>query len=228
MLLQEVEAELEVRPLDVAVDCLADVVEERRPDRHVRIEPELPRHDTGEVGDFAGMMQDVLPVARSELQAPHEAKHFRVQVVETELECGGLAILADGIVHLGADFLDDFLDARRVNAAVRDQPLDDAACDLAAERIEAGQDDRAGRVVHDQVDAGRELEGADVPALAADDPALEVVARKIDDRDGRLGGVLGRGALDRLRDDAAGPRLGLLARLRFEALHEVRGVAPRV
>ena len=54
--------------------------------------------------------------------------------------------------------------------------------DLAADRVEAGEDHRLGRVVDDQVDAGRLLEGADVAALAADDPALHLVRRQVDDR----------------------------------------------
>ena len=42
----------------------------------------------------------------------------------------------------------------------------------------------AGRVVDDHVDAGRLLEAADVAPFAADDAALHVVRRQLDDRDG--------------------------------------------
>ena len=88
-----------------------------------------------------------------------------------------------------------------MDAAVGDQPLDRLARDLAAERIEAREDDRARRVVDDQIDAGRQLERADVAPLAADDAPLQVVARQIDDRDGGLDGVLGGAALDGVGDD---------------------------
>ena len=60
-----------------------------------------------------------------------------MQVVEAELERGRLAFLADRLFHLRLDLLDDFLDARRVDAAVGDQPRDRLPRDLAAERIEA-------------------------------------------------------------------------------------------
>ena len=73
------------------------------------------------------------------------------------------------------------------------------------------QDDRLGGVVDDQVDAGRLLERADVAALAADDPALHLVAGQVDDGDGVLGGVVGGDALHRGDDDLAGLLLGLLA-----------------
>ena len=67
--------------------------------------------------------------------------------------------------------------------------------DLAADAVEAGEDDRVRRVVDDEVDAGEVLQRADVAALAADDAALHVVGRELDDRDGRLGGVAGGEAL---------------------------------
>ena len=115
-----------------------------------------------------------------------------------------------------------------MDAAVGDQALDGLARDLAAERIEAGEDDRAGRVVDDQLDAGRGLERADVAPFAADDAALEVVARQVDDRDGGLDGVLGGAALDGVGDDLLRPHRGGLARLGLEPLDQVGGVAPGV
>ena len=107
-----------------------------------------------------------------------------------------LAFLADLLLELGLDVLDDLLDAGRVDAAVQDEPLDGQAGDLAADGVEARQDDRLGRVVDDDVDAGGHLQGPDVAALAADDPALHVVAGQVDDRDRRLDDVLGGRALD--------------------------------
>ena len=137
------------------------------------------------------MMKDVLPVAGAEPQAAHQAQHLRLQVVKAELERGGLAVLADRVLHLRVHLVDDFLDAGGVNAAVGDQALDHAARHFAPVRVEAREDDRARRVVDDQVDAGGELEGADVPALAADDAALHIVAWQVHDRDRGLDGVIG-------------------------------------
>ena len=113
---------------------------------------------------------------------------------------------------------DDLLDARRDGCA-RPGPASSSASarDLAAHRVEAAQDDRLGRVVDDQVDAGRLLERADVAALAADDAALHLVARQVDDADRVLGGVVGGDALHRGQDDVAGLVLGLLARRRSMA-----------
>src|SRR5688572_13212214 len=56
-------------------------------------------------------------------------------------------------------------------------------------------------VVDDEVDAGEVLERADVPPLAPDDPALEVVGGELDDRDGRFRRVTRRDALKRVGDE---------------------------
>ena len=57
-----------------------------------------------------------------------------MQIVQAELEGDGFAFLAHRLVGLVLDLLDDFLDARRVDAAVGDQPLDRLLGDLAAVR----------------------------------------------------------------------------------------------
>ena len=165
VLAEEVDADLEVRALHLAVDRLADVVQERRADGDVRVDAELPGHDAREARDLGGVIEHVLAVAGAELEASHQPQDLGVQIVQAELEGDRRAFLAHRIVGFVLHFLDDFLDARRMDAAVGDQPLDRLLGDLAAIRIEAGQDDRAGRVVDDQVDAGGELERADVAAL---------------------------------------------------------------
>ena len=72
-------------------------------------------------------------------------------------------------------------------------------------------DDRLGRVVDDEVDARGLLEGPDVAALAADDPALHLVGRQVDDRHRVLGCVVRGYPLHGGQDDVAGLVLGFLA-----------------
>src|SRR5262245_44506346 len=57
------------------------------------------------------------------------------------------------------------------------------------------------------------LEGANVPALAPDYPALHVFARDRDDRDGRFRNSFGRNALDRRGEDLPRFRRRILAHL---------------
>ena len=119
-----------------------------------------------------------------------------MEVVEARVEDGLLAGLLDLLGHIRLGLVEHLLDARGMDAAVLDEALERDAADLAADRVEAREDDCLRRVVDDQVDAGELLEGADVAALAADDAALHVVAGDVNDRHGGLGGVVGRDTLD--------------------------------
>ena len=97
-----------------------------------------------------------------------------------------------------------------VDAAVSNQLLQRNPGDFPPDGVKAGEGDGLGGVVDDQVDAGQRLEGADVAALPADDPALHLVARQVDDRNGRLADMVGGAAGNGKREDVAGLFLGLV------------------
>jgi hypothetical protein len=132
-----------VRALEIAVDGLADVVQERGAGGHVGVEPELLRHDAGQERDFLRVVQDVLAVAGAELEAPHQPQHLGMEIVEPELEGGRLALRRTVSSMSLLTFSTTSSMRAGVNAAVADQPLDRLAGDLAAQRIEARKDDRA-------------------------------------------------------------------------------------
>src|SRR5262249_50103193 len=67
-----------------------------------------------------------------------------------------------------------------------------------------------GRVVDDDIDAGRFLERADVTAFFADDAALHVIGGEIDRRDGVLGDAFVGEALNGVEDNLAGVAVGVL------------------
>ena len=94
-----------------------------------------------------------------------------------------------------------------------EQALEREPRDLAAHAVEARQEHGAGRVVDDEVDPGERLERADVAALAADDPALQLVRLELDDRDRGLDGVARRHPLHHRGEDAARAPVGVAARL---------------
>ena len=95
-----------------------------------------------------------------------------MQVVQAEIEGHVARLFSDGRVRFFPHLHHDLFDARRVNAAVRNQPLNRHLGDLATVRVKARQNDCARRVVHDEIDAGCQLEGANVAAFAPDDAAF--------------------------------------------------------
>src|SRR5438105_3905449 len=74
---------------------------------------------------------------------------------------------------------------------------------LAADRVEATQNDRLRCVVDDQVDPGRVFEGSNVAALPTDDAPLHLVAGDCHHRQRGLGGLLGGNPLHRGYQDVA-------------------------
>ena len=113
-----------------------------------------------------------------------------------------------------------------MDPAVLDQLGQRDAGDLAANAVEGRENDRLRRVVDDEVDAGEMLEGADVPTLPPDDPALHVVGGELDHRDGRLGGVAGGDALERVGHEVACAPLGFGPRLLLELADSARELVP--
>ena len=171
-----------------------------------------------------GVEEDILAVRGPELEPAEESEELRGEARDARLVGGLLAGLPNDEVDLGARLGDDLLDPSGVNSAVRHQLGQRDPRDLAADGVEARQDDALGGVVDDQVDPGRLLEGADVPALAADDPALHLVRREVDDGDRVLRGVVGGDALDRRDDHLPGALLRLVARLALDDPGEPDGV----
>src|SRR5258705_4507692 len=164
-----------------------------------------------------------------------------MESVDTALVSGLLTGLDDPRFDFLSRLVDDFLDAARVDAAIGDELLERQSRDLAADRIEARHHHRVRRVVDDDINSCRQLEGANVPAFATDDASLHFIVGERYCRHCSLDALLCRDALDRQRDDLlrltlAVPlgRLAYLAyavggvgvRLCFHAMNELRlGVA---
>ena len=63
-----------------------------------------------------------------------------------------------------------------MNPAIQDQPLHGLARDFAPDGIKARKNHRPRRVVYQHRHPGGRLKGADVPAFASDDAALDFIA----------------------------------------------------
>ena len=104
-----------------------------------------------------------------------------------------------------------------MDAAVGDQLFKRNARDLAAHRIECGNDNRLRRIVDDQIDARRDFERADIASFATDDTALHIVVRQRDHRNGRLRHMIGGALLNRQRRSGCAPSCPLLPSRGFQS-----------
>ena len=139
----EVGPDLRVAALDLVVDGLADVVQEARAPRQFGVEAELLGEHGRQVGHLDRVLEDALAVAGAVLEAAEELDLLRVQAVDARIEGHLLAGVEDVLLDFLADLGNDLLDARRLDAAVGDQLGHAPAGDLAADRVERGQDDDA-------------------------------------------------------------------------------------
>src|SRR5256714_2141825 len=112
-----------------------------------------------------------------------------------------LAGLHDRSLDFLSRFVDHFFDATGMDAPIGDQFFERETGNLPPHRIEAGDDDGVRSVVDDHVDAGRQLERANVPAFATDDASLHFIIRQRDSRYRRLDALLRRNSLDSQRYD---------------------------
>ena len=88
------------------------------------------------------VVEHVLAVAGAVLQPAQELDELRRQARDAGLVGGRLAGLADDQVDLGAGLGDDLLDPAGMDPAVADELREREPGDLAADRVEARQDDR--------------------------------------------------------------------------------------
>ncbi len=181
------------------------------------VEAELRGHHGAQVGRLAGVLQQILTVARAVFHLAHHAYQVGVQSVYAQVDGGALAGFDDFLLDLPAYLGHHLLDAGRVYAAVGDELVQGQAGDLAAHGVKSRQHDGLGGIVDDNLDAGGRLQGAYVAAFAADNAALDLVGVDVEDGDRVLDGSLGGDALDGLHHDA----LGLLVGGHFGLVHDV-------
>src|SRR5258706_1484629 len=216
-----------VRALDLVVDGLADVVEQPGGLGDLDVGPDLCTDHRREPARLDDVVEDVLAVARPVLEPAEQLDELRRQARDAAFVRGGLAGLTDDQIDLRPGLGHDLLDAAGMDPAVTDELRERDPGYLAANRVEARQDDRFRGVIDDQIDPGRLFERPDVAALATDDPTLHLVVGEMDDRHRVLGRVVGGDALDRGDDDVTSLLVGFLAGSPFDRACELHGVVLR-
>ena len=113
------------------------------------------------------------------------------------------AFFPDPILHVVAGLGHHLFDPGRMDPAIDQQMIEGHPRHLAADRVEATQNDSLRCVVDDQVDPGRVFEGPNVAALSTDDAPLHLVAGDCHHRHRGLCGLFGGNPLHRGHQDVA-------------------------
>lgn len=106
------------------------------------------------------------------------------------------ANLNDPFVHFFGGFFNDLFDSGGMDSAVLDKFGQTKTGDLPANGIEGRNNDHAGGVVDNDIDASGFFKGTNVSTLAANDSAFHVVVGDIDRGDGAFAGLAGGIALE--------------------------------
>src|ERR1700693_179984 len=207
---EEFSADDGVGPLDLMVDRLPDVVQQAGLTGQRHVGADLGRRHSAEEGDLLAVGQDVLSVAGPKRQRPQQIRQFRVQPAHPGLEHRLFAFFPNPVLDIPASFGHHLFDPGRVDPAVDQEMVESHPRHLAADRVEATQDDGLRRVVDDQVDAGRVLERPNVAPLTTDDATLHLVAGDGHHGNRGLRGLLGGNPLHRGHQDVAGALFALL------------------
>lgn len=182
--------------LDIMVDGLSEVMKQTGTLGGHDVDTKLGGHDSAQLGNLERMLQDVLPEGGTIAQSAQGSDDLRMQVMDPRIEGGLFARFANALVNEIGGLVVHLLDARRMDTAICDEVLQRNASGLATNRIEAGQHDRLGRIVDDEIDAGNLLERTDIAAFASDDATFEVIRGNMDRSDGDLSGMVGGATLD--------------------------------
>ena len=186
---------------------------------HGDIHAQLAGQQAGQPGHFHAVDQGVLAKTGAVLQAADQLDQVGVQAMDAQLHDSPLALFLHLYFQLAAALLHRLLDAGGMDTAVAHQALQGHAGHFAPGLIKGGQGDGLGGIVDDQVHAGGRLQGADIAALAANDPAFHLVAGQGHHRDGGLAGMVGGAAADGLGDHVPGDVLTLVLQVGLIGSH---------
>ena len=130
-------------------------------------------------------------------------------------------------LHLFGRIFEQFFDAGGVDTAVYHQLAQRPAGNFAPHRVKAGNRDSFGGVVHNHIHPSGHLKGANVAAVAADNPPLHLIARQRHHRNGRLRHIFTAHPLNGQRNVFACPIVRFFLGPLFHLAHDPRHILPR-
>src|SRR4029079_946841 len=158
-------------------DGFPDVMQQGPSPRQLHIETKLRSHDAANVGGFTRMIQIILSIARPVLEPTEHLDQLWVKIRESQLKDDFLGLVIHELIDIDFDFLDDFLDSRRMDAPVMHQPFKRDLGNFSTERIETRYNDGFRRLIDNQVDPGCRFDHPDVAPFTSNYAYLHASSR---------------------------------------------------
>ena len=152
--LAKIYADIDMRAFHLAVNCLADIMQQAGALCLCGIDAQLSGENAGDMRNLNGVLQHILTIACAVTHASEQLDQLRMQTVHAGFENCAFAFLLDDLILFAAALFDHFFDARRMDADVNDELLQRQTGNFAANRVETGQSNRLRRIVDDEIDTG--------------------------------------------------------------------------
>src|SRR5262249_49897455 len=133
------------------------------------ISTDFARDHARQVRHFDGVGEDILRIARAEVETAEDSEKLRIKIVHFKRERCFLALLLNNFIDALARFLDRLFDLSWLDAAVSNQMLECFLRHGAANWVERGKSNRVWRIINDHFDACRALKCFDIATFFADD-----------------------------------------------------------
>jgi len=133
--LQDAPADFNMRALHLMVNRLADIVQQGSGSCDGNVGAEFFGDHASDVRHLYGVLEHVLPVARSEIQAPQNGNNTRVKIENAALVRRLFALILDGFIDLLTRFFNHLFYFCRLNASVKDEVFKRKPGDMPADRV---------------------------------------------------------------------------------------------
>ena len=183
----------------------------------LRVQAQFRCHHSTEIGCFTGVLQQVLTIRRAIFHLTDDTDQFRMQTVDTKVDCCPFTSFDDFFLYLFAYFGHHFLNTCRMDTSVCHQLVKSQTGNFTANRVKSGKNDCFRSVVYNDFNASSGLQCTDIASFTSDDTSFDFIRFDMEYRYGVFDGSFGSYPLDRLDNDS----FGFLAGSQFRIIHDV-------
>ena len=228
VLLADLRTHQSVAALALVTDRFPDIVQQGASTANVDIRTEFLCDPRAEMRHFQDVGNHVLAERVTVFHPSQQFDQFWMQVHDTDFETDILARLPHNLFDFFCDLVVQLFDPAGMDPSVVHQMFEHDPGDFTANRVEARDHNRLGRVVDHDIHTGHRLERADIPALASDDTAFDLLRGQDDRRNTDFGGMVRCAALDRRGQNFARFPISTFLRIFGDGLDDLRGFTRHV